>query len=121
MRILQPLIYPAQCSCIYLPYICCQLPDVFLLSCVVYAKGRGTVVTGRVEQGIIKVGEEIEILGLKQVHMEVKHVLPCHVNDVMLYGICFCIYQSLCTEWTCEDYCNWCGNVQENFGSRGSK
>jgi elongation factor Tu len=28
-------------------------------------KGRGTVVTGRVERGVVKVGEEIEILGLK--------------------------------------------------------
>ena len=27
--------------------------------------GRGTVVTGRVERGVIKVGEEIEIIGLK--------------------------------------------------------
>ena len=33
--------------------------DVFSIS------GRGTVVTGRVEQGIVKVGEEIEIVGLK--------------------------------------------------------
>ncbi len=33
--------------------------DVFSIS------GRGTVVTGRVERGIIKVGEEIEIIGLK--------------------------------------------------------
>jgi elongation factor Tu len=33
--------------------------DVFSIS------GRGTVVTGRVEQGIIKPGEEIEIIGLK--------------------------------------------------------
>ena len=33
--------------------------DVFTIS------GRGTVVTGRVERGIIKVGEEIEIVGLK--------------------------------------------------------
>ena len=32
--------------------------DVFSIS------GRGTVVTGRVEQGIIKVGEEIEIVGI---------------------------------------------------------
>ncbi|KAL6991920.1 hypothetical protein U1Q18_010031 [Sarracenia purpurea var. burkii] len=30
------------------------------------AKGRGTVVTGRIEQGTIKVGEDIEILGLMQ-------------------------------------------------------
>jgi elongation factor Tu len=33
--------------------------DVFSIS------GRGTVVTGRVERGIIKVGEEIEIVGLR--------------------------------------------------------
>jgi elongation factor Tu len=34
--------------------------DVFSIS------GRGTVVTGRVERGIIKVGEEVEIVGLKE-------------------------------------------------------
>jgi elongation factor Tu len=28
-------------------------------------KGRGTVATGRVEQGIVKVGEEIEIVGIR--------------------------------------------------------
>jgi len=33
--------------------------DVFSIS------GRGTVVTGRVERGIVKVGEEIEIVGIK--------------------------------------------------------
>ncbi|MBZ9606230.1 EF-Tu/IF-2/RF-3 family GTPase, partial [Phyllobacterium chamaecytisi] len=27
--------------------------------------GRGTVVTGRVERGIVKVGEEVEIIGIK--------------------------------------------------------
>ena len=32
---------------------------------VVSISGRGTVVTGRVERGIVKVGEEIEIVGLK--------------------------------------------------------
>jgi hypothetical protein len=30
-------------------------------------QGRGTVVTGRVEQGTIKTGEDVEILGLTQV------------------------------------------------------
>jgi elongation factor Tu len=35
------------------------IEDVFSIS------GRGTVVTGRVEQGIVKVGEEVEIVGLK--------------------------------------------------------
>ena len=34
--------------------------DVFSIS------GRGTVVTGRVERGIVKVGEEIEIVGIKE-------------------------------------------------------
>lgn len=29
-------------------------------------KGRGTVVTGRVERGVVKVGDEIEIIGLKE-------------------------------------------------------
>jgi elongation factor Tu len=33
--------------------------DVFSIS------GRGTVVTGRIERGVIKVGEEVEIVGLK--------------------------------------------------------
>jgi elongation factor Tu len=28
-------------------------------------KGRGTVATGRVERGVLKVNEEIEIVGLK--------------------------------------------------------
>ncbi|HKJ72887.1 MAG TPA: elongation factor Tu [Alphaproteobacteria bacterium] len=35
------------------------IEDVFSIS------GRGTVVTGRVERGVIKVGDEIEIVGLK--------------------------------------------------------
>ena len=34
--------------------------DVFSIS------GRGTVVTGRIERGVIKVGEEVEIIGLKE-------------------------------------------------------
>ena len=35
------------------------IEDVFSIS------GRGTVVTGRIEQGVVKVGEEIEIIGIK--------------------------------------------------------
>ena len=35
------------------------IEDVFSIS------GRGTVVTGRIERGIVKVGEEIEIIGIK--------------------------------------------------------
>jgi len=36
------------------------IEDVFSIS------GRGTVVTGRVERGIVKVGEEVEIVGIKE-------------------------------------------------------
>ena len=42
-----------------MPFIL-PIEDVFSIS------GRGTVVTGRVEQGIIKVGEEVEIVGIKE-------------------------------------------------------
>jgi elongation factor Tu len=41
-----------------LPFLM-PIEDVFSIS------GRGTVVTGRVERGIVKVGEEIEIIGIK--------------------------------------------------------
>ncbi len=40
------------------PYLM-PIEDVFSIS------GRGTVVTGRVERGIIKVGDEVEIVGIK--------------------------------------------------------
>ena len=36
------------------------IEDVFSIS------GRGTVVTGRVERGVVKVGEEVEIVGVKE-------------------------------------------------------
>ncbi len=42
-----------------LPFLM-PIEDVFSIS------GRGTVVTGRVERGVIKVGEEIEIVGIKE-------------------------------------------------------
>ena len=41
------------------------IEDVFSIS------GRGTVVTGRVERGVVKVGEEIEIVGIKDTHKTV--------------------------------------------------
>ena len=34
-------------------------------------KGRGTVVTGRVEQGVVKVGQPIEVVGIKDTHSTV--------------------------------------------------
>jgi elongation factor Tu len=39
--------------------------DIFSIS------GRGTVVTGRIEQGIIKVGEEVEIVGIRETQKKV--------------------------------------------------
>jgi elongation factor Tu len=43
-----------------LPFLM-PVEDVFSIS------GRGTVVTGRVEKGIVKVGEEVEIVGIRPV------------------------------------------------------
>ena len=43
----------------YKPFLL-PIEDVFSIS------GRGTVVTGRVERGVIHVGDEIEIVGLKE-------------------------------------------------------
>jgi elongation factor Tu len=41
------------------------IEDVFSIS------GRGTVVTGRVERGIVKVGDEVEIIGLRETQKKV--------------------------------------------------
>ncbi len=40
-------------------------PFIMPIEDVFSIEGRGTVVTGRIERGIIKVGEEIEIIGIK--------------------------------------------------------
>ena len=42
-----------------LPFLM-PIEDVFSIS------GRGTVVTGRIERGVVKVGEEVEIVGLRE-------------------------------------------------------
>jgi translation elongation factor EF-Tu-like GTPase len=46
-------------------------------------KGRGTVATGRVEQGTIKVGEEVEILGLSKVkvHLTFFFFIACQASS----------------------------------------
>jgi elongation factor Tu len=41
------------------------IEDVFTIS------GRGTVVTGRIERGIVKVGDEIEIVGIRDTQLKV--------------------------------------------------
>ncbi len=43
-----------------------DLPFLMPIEDVFGIKGRGTVVTGRIERGVVKVGEEIEIVGIKQ-------------------------------------------------------
>src|SRR6202042_1867231 len=47
-----------------LPFLM-PVEDVFSIS------GRGTVVTGRIERGIVKVGEEVEIVGIRPVQKTV--------------------------------------------------
>jgi elongation factor Tu len=47
-----------------LPFLM-PVEDVFSIS------GRGTVVTGRIEKGIVKVGEEVEIVGIREVQKTV--------------------------------------------------
>ena len=42
-----------------------DLPFLMPIEDVFSIAGRGTVVTGRIERGIVKVGEEIEIIGIK--------------------------------------------------------
>ena len=49
---------PQPARALDLPFLM-PIEDVFSIS------GRGTVVTGRIESGVVKVGEEIEIVGLK--------------------------------------------------------
>jgi elongation factor Tu len=50
------------------------IEDVFSIS------GRGTVVTGRIDRGQIKVGEEIEIVGIKTPVRQLVLELKCSVN-----------------------------------------
>ena len=49
---------PEPVRAVDLPFLM-HIEDVFSIS------GRGTVVTGRIDRGVIKVGEEIEIVGIK--------------------------------------------------------
>src|ERR1035437_4871021 len=58
------------------------IEDVFSIS------GRGTVVTGRVERGIVKVGDEIEIVGLRDTQKKI-------VTGVEMFKKVFCRFQRL--------------------------
>lgn len=52
----------------YIPIPEREMDKPFLMAVedVFSIKGRGTVATGRIDRGVVKVGEEIEIIGLKQ-------------------------------------------------------
>lgn len=88
----------------WLIYSCCTLEDGGLhcsAPCIFFSvpnssisfvlKGRGTVATGRIEQGCIKVGEEVEILGLHQVCVNQFFVL-C---DAALCSLCVSLADDL--------------------------
>ncbi len=52
------IIFPQPVRAIDKPFLM-PIEDVFGI------KGRGTVVTGRVERGVVKIGDEVEIVGIK--------------------------------------------------------
>jgi elongation factor Tu len=57
----------------YIPQPVREVDKPFLMSVedVFSIKGRGTVATGRIERGVIKVGEEVEIIGFKDTRKSV--------------------------------------------------
>ena len=56
-------------SYIPLPERAIDMPFLMPVEDVFSISGRGTVVTGRVERGIVKVGEEVEIVGVRETTM----------------------------------------------------
>ena len=51
-----------------------DLPFLMPIEDTMTISGRGTVVTGRVERGQLKVGDEIEIVGLKEEKLSLIHI-----------------------------------------------
>ena len=52
-----------------------EKPFLLAVEDVFSIEGRGTVITGRIERGIIKTGEEIEIIGLQEIGAKMKTVV----------------------------------------------
>ncbi len=69
------------------------IEDVFSIS------GRGTVVTGRVDRGKVKIGEEIEIVGFTETQKKV-------VTGVEMF-------RKLLDEGVAGDTCRWCGGRRD--------
>ena len=57
---------PLPARAIDLPFLM-PIEDIFSIS------GRGTVVTGRIERGKVKVGEDVEIVGFRETRKSVLH------------------------------------------------
>src|SRR3546814_7155758 len=66
------------------------IEDVFSIS------GRGTVVTGRVETGIVKVGEEVEIVGIKDTKKTVVTGVRSEEHTSELQSLMRISYDVLC-------------------------
>jgi elongation factor Tu len=66
------------------------IEDVFSIS------GRGTVVTGRIERGIVKVGEEIEIVGIKDTQKQHVLALKCSVSFLIKVKL---VITLVCSSW----------------------
>ncbi len=75
-----------------------DLPFLMPVEDVFGIKGRGTVVTGRIERGVVKVGEEIEIVGsgktqksvvtgVEMFHKTLEEGIPGDAVGVLLRGI----------------------------------
>ena len=75
-----------------------DLPFLMPIEDVFSIKGRGTVVTGRVERGTLKVGEEVEIVGIEETrrtvvtglemfHKTLSEALPGDAVGCLLRGI----------------------------------
>ena len=75
--------------------------DVFSIS------GRGTVATGRIERGVVKVGEEVEIVGVKETTKTV-------VTGVEMFRKLLDQGQAEVTTWV---FC--CGGVKRDEIERG--
>ena len=89
-----------------LPFLM-PVEDVFSIS------GRGTVVTGRVERGIVKVGEEVEIVGIRPVQKTTcTGVEMFRKVNIPVLGV---------VENMAIHICSNCGHAEHLFGEGGGE
>ena len=73
-------LYEALDTYIPLPERPLDLPFLMPIEDVFSISGRGTVVTGRIERGIIKVGEEVEIVGIRDTQKTSSRAWRCSAS-----------------------------------------